>query len=83
MVKDLIKVESGKYGKYIKFHIELEAYVDEEAEYIGEDKAKKYVYNFLDDMAGSNDGSELLANAKPIFNLVESPYGEPGEITRG
>ena len=82
MAKDLVKVENGKYGKYIKFQIEIEAWVDEEAEYIGEYRAKKLAMNFLEEMAGCNDGSELLANAKPIFELVESPY-QPGEILRG
>lgn len=71
----LIQVEKDEHGHFIKFYIEIEAPVyekDVEDGYVSEKNAIKYAEKELMSLAGSNDGSNLLINSKPIFkNIID------------
>lgn len=71
----MIQVKEGKWGRYIEAFITTpvtaELDDDDTRTEISEDEAKGMLNRTLDELAGSNDGSEFLANAGLTFKKPE------------
>jgi hypothetical protein len=66
----MVKVKVNEYGSRVvkgKIVIEIEGYLpkNDTRDEISEEEAIELLETQLDHYSGSNDGSELLANAKP------------------
>lgn len=66
-----LKITTNKYGSDVAFKITLSAQLPEgtDPKTLTPEKAKQICMEYLECMAGCNDGSEIMANATP--ELVE------------
>lgn len=67
----MAKVIKTKYGQYVEGYIKIRGFINDKnvPDEIPDEQAITILYKFLEEISGSNDGSEILACAKPILSI--------------